>query len=144
VTDAARIDPAAWLPQTGAMVLLDEVLLRDTDRIECRATTHRRMDHPLAHRGRLPVWAGIEYAAQAIALHRALDNAVPRRPRVGFLGALRDVALLAERLDDVDAPLLISATKLFADDKGAVYGFAVRPEGRDGVLLTGRATVVQS
>jgi predicted hotdog family 3-hydroxylacyl-ACP dehydratase len=138
------IDPAAWLPQAGAMVLLDEVVFRDDARIECRATSHRRADHPLAHGGHLPVWAGIEYAAQAVALHRALGNAAPRRPRVGFLGALRDVVCAVERLDDAGDVLVIAATKLFADSTGAVYGFAVRAACREATLLSGRATVVQS
>jgi len=144
VSERARIDPAEWLPQAGAMVLLDEVQYRDEARIECRATSHRRADHPLAQGGHLPVWAGIEYAAQAVALHRALGDAAPRRPRSGFLGALRDVVCGVERLDDVGDVLVVVATRLFADGNGAVYGFAVRAERREAILLSGRATVVQS
>jgi predicted hotdog family 3-hydroxylacyl-ACP dehydratase len=90
------------------------------------------------------VWAGIEYAAQAVALHRALGDAATRRPRIGFLGALRDVVCAVERLDDVGDVLVVVATRLFADGNGAVYGFAVRAESREAILLSGRATVVQS
>lgn len=144
MSETARVDPTDWLPHAGAMVLLDEVVFRDEARIECRAGSRRLADHPLAHLGRLPVWAGIEYAAQAIALHRALDGEAGRRPRIGLLGGLRDVTCTVERLDDVAGALLVVATRLFADGTGAVYGFAVHAEGREAALLSGRATVVQS
>lgn len=140
----AGIDPAQWLPQSGAMVLIDAIVLCDGVQIACRAQSHRRAQHPLASAGRLPIWAGIEYAAQAIALHRALVDADGRRPRIGFLGALRDVVLAVDRLDDIPQALIVTASRLIADGTGAVYRFSLGAEGSDTALLAGRATVVQA
>jgi predicted hotdog family 3-hydroxylacyl-ACP dehydratase len=138
-----RIDPSAWLPQSGSMVLLDAVTRWDATQIVCRTISHRRVDHPLASDGRLPVWAGIEYAGQAMAIHRALCRIVPTRPAAGFLGGLRDVACAVERLDDIAGELTITATSLFADGAGSIYRFAVCAGRSEVPLISGRATVVQ-
>jgi predicted hotdog family 3-hydroxylacyl-ACP dehydratase len=60
------------IPHHGRMCLLDEVIEWDALRIRCRSGTHRLADHPLRSRGRLGVACGIEYAAQAMAVHGAL------------------------------------------------------------------------
>ena len=54
------------------MCLLDEVLSWDATRIRCRSNTHRTADNPLRAHGRLGAACGIEYAAQAMAVHGAL------------------------------------------------------------------------
>jgi predicted hotdog family 3-hydroxylacyl-ACP dehydratase len=126
------------------MVLIDSVEHCDDKTIECRTESHRRLDHPLAQGGVLTVWAGIEYAAQAIAIHRGMTGPSSRRRPVGFLGALRDVTRTVERLDDISQALVVHAWKLFASGSGAVYGFAVGADGKGAALLTGRATVSQS
>jgi len=58
--------------------------------IHCASLSHRNADNPLREPAGLPVWAGIEYAAQAAAVHGALVRVHPS-PRPGLLGALRDV-----------------------------------------------------
>ena len=60
------------IPHKGRMCLLDEVLSWDALRIRCRSGTHRAADNPLRAHGRLGVACGIEYAAQAMAVHGAL------------------------------------------------------------------------
>ena len=54
------------------MCLLDEVLTWDATQIRCRSATHRVPDNPLRAHGRLGAVCGIEYAAQAMAVHGAL------------------------------------------------------------------------
>jgi predicted hotdog family 3-hydroxylacyl-ACP dehydratase len=74
-----RLD-RAWIesriPHHGPMCLLDEVIGWDTERITCISGSHRSADNPLRARGRLGIACGIEYAAQAMAVHGALVAAV--------------------------------------------------------------------
>jgi predicted hotdog family 3-hydroxylacyl-ACP dehydratase len=62
----------ARIPHQGRMCLLDEVLDWNAQHIRCRTATHRALDNPLRSHGRLGTACGIEYAAQAMALHGAL------------------------------------------------------------------------
>jgi predicted hotdog family 3-hydroxylacyl-ACP dehydratase len=134
---------AGLLPQQGAMVLLDEVVSFDADGIACRATSHRDPANPLRSDDRLPIWSAVEYAAQAMAAHQSLLAPAGPRPAIGLLGALREVETRAERLDDIDSPLLIRAERLAGDGAGSIYAFIVIAEGDGRELMRGRATVVQ-
>lgn len=60
------------IPHKGRMCLLDAVVSWDATRIRCRSASHRAPDHPLRAHGRLGIACGIEYAAQAMAVHGAL------------------------------------------------------------------------
>ena len=148
------------IPHHGRMCLLDEVMEWDAQHIRCRSGTHRLPDHPLRSQGRLGVACGIEYAAQAMAVHGALvagalaswrggagarsvaKGAGKGRSEVGFLAALRDVRLHVLRLDDVQADLICEALLVAGDHGSALYEFALRSEAQPQRLLSGRATVV--
>lgn len=134
---------AALIPQSGAMVLLDQVVSHDEASIACRAHSHRNPANPLARDGALPIWAGIEYAAQAMAAHFALGTGVPGEGSIGLLGALRDVVFAVDRLDDIESPLLVTARRLSHDPAGSIYAFSLQAEDDGRELLRGRATVVQ-
>ncbi|HVE51423.1 MAG TPA: hypothetical protein VNG69_17615 [Casimicrobiaceae bacterium] len=137
-----NIDVATLLPQAGAMVLLREIVMHDAKRIECRADSHRDPHHPLAQSGMLPIFAGVEYAAQAMAAHFALCDADGEgAATIGLLGALRDVSWTVDRLDDIATSLTIVAERLASDASGSIYAFSVSTGGQ--ALLRGRATVVQ-
>lgn len=60
---------AALIPHDGAMCLLDGVLAWDRTSITCAASSHRAPGNPLAAGCRLDVVCGVEYAAQAMAVH---------------------------------------------------------------------------
>ena len=141
------------IPHKGRMCLLDEVLSWDAVRIRCRSTTHRSADNPLRLHGRLGAACGIEYAAQAMAVHGALVAAsaplastVATSDRgsigssVGYLASVRNVSLHVERLDDLKADLIAAAERLTGDGRTVLYEFSVS-SGRD-VLLSGRASIV--
>jgi predicted hotdog family 3-hydroxylacyl-ACP dehydratase len=130
---------AARIPHAGAMCLLDRVIDWDEHRIRCEARSHQDAAHPLRERGGLPVWAAIEYAAQAAAVHGALllDTS---GPRTGVLGKLADVRPGCEWLDQVASPLVIEATLRHRDRAGAVYTFEARGDGA--LLLEGRFTLM--
>lgn len=129
----------ALIPHAGAMCLLHEVSEWDAERIACTAIGHNDPDHPLRHSGMLPAHCAIEYAAQAMAVHGALMADANARPRIGFIGSVRDVKLFAERLDDIAEALEIEAVKQLADANHSLYELRVCAAGRE--LMTGRAAV---
>ncbi len=137
MTAIGKPEIAALIPHAGAMCLLDSVVHWDSTTILCLATSQCDLDHPLAESGQLDCLCGIEYAAQAMAIHGGLTSG--RRPEAGYLASVRDVVWHADRLD-LASELAVSATLLHAGAAGAVYDFALR---RDGVtVLKGRAAVV--
>lgn len=139
-TTLDRAGIAARIPHAGSMCLLDAVLNWNPETIRCRAGSHRDAANPLAAAGRLGIACGIEYAAQAMAVHGALLAASGDRPRQGYLASVRGVDCFAERLDDVVGDLDIEAGRLSGDDSNVLYRFAVRGDGR--LLLEGRAAVI--
>jgi len=132
------------IPHHGRMCLLDEVMEWDAQHIRCRSGTHRLPDHPLRSQGRLGIACGIEYAAQAMAVHGALaaGKVGKGRSEVGFLAGLRDVRLHVLRLDDIEADLICEALLVAGDHGSALYEFALWSEAPMQRLLSGRATVV--
>jgi len=128
------------IPHHGRMCLLDEVVQWDAQHIRCRSGTHRLPDHPLRSHGRLGAACGIEYAAQAMAVHGALAG--KGRSEVGFLASLRDVRLHVPRLDDIESDLICEALLVAGDQGSALYEFALTSEAEPQRLLSGRATVV--
>jgi predicted hotdog family 3-hydroxylacyl-ACP dehydratase len=135
----------AHIPHQGRMCLLDEVIAWNAHHIRCSTGTHRALDNPLRSHDRLGIASGIEYAAQAMALHGALASAAPAAnaaaaPRVGLLASVRDVRLHVLRLDDIESDLFCEVTHLAGDNFTAMYEFALRD--KDKTLLGGRASVV--
>ena len=126
------------IPHAGSMCLLDAALRWDDERVLCRARSHLRAHHPLARNGRLGVLAGVEYAAQAMALHGAL-TAHPGRPRSGYLASVRDIVCKVRYLDETTAEIEIEATRLLGDEERVMYRFVVRAAGVE--LISGRAAV---
>jgi predicted hotdog family 3-hydroxylacyl-ACP dehydratase len=132
---------AGHIPHQGSMCLLDYVEAWDRERIQCRASSHRAADNPLRAHGRLGAACGIEYAAQAMAVHGALlappDSS---SARVGYLVSVRGTQLRVPRLDDIAADLLVQALCITRSADNVLYQFSVSAAGR--LLLDGRATVV--
>jgi predicted hotdog family 3-hydroxylacyl-ACP dehydratase len=142
---------AKHIPHQGCMCLLDEVLEWDMQHIRCRSATHRALGNPLRSQDRLGIACGIEYAAQAMALHGALalqaalasgraGGAPPGRPAVGLLAGVRDVNFSVSRLDDIESDLDVEATLVAGDGITAIYEFTVRDGRRN--LCGGRATIL--
>jgi predicted hotdog family 3-hydroxylacyl-ACP dehydratase len=137
---------AAHIPHQGLMCLLDEVIEWSADRIRCRSATHRRADNALRAHGRLGIACGIEYAAQAMAVHGALraaadaqsSRAMPVSPP-GMLTSVRSLTMHVDSLDDVAGDLYASATYMNGDSSMVLYEFSVDDSSR--TLLEGRATI---
>jgi predicted hotdog family 3-hydroxylacyl-ACP dehydratase len=130
----------ARMPHAGSMCLLDGVLSWDDTRIGCTASSHRASDNPLRRDGRLHAICGVEYAAQAMALHGELARGAHARPRVGYLASLRDVECRVAYLDTVEDDLLVEAERLLYEGSRVIYRFALHSGGHE--LISGRAAVV--
>lgn len=138
---------ARRIPHQGGMCLLATVTAWDGDRIECQASSHQAGGNPLRAQDRLGAACGVEYAAQAMAVHGALvaestadSLAAGSVPRAGYLASIRSVTLHVDRLDTIAVPLRVSAERLSGDNNTVLYSFAVK--AGDTALLSGRAVVV--
>jgi len=118
-----RAEIAALIPHGPSMCLLERVLEWDARAIRCESISHRDPAHPLRENDGLPIWAGIEYAAQAAAVHGAL-LAGRRSPRTGVLASLREVRAGRRWLHDCPGELVFAATLVHSDPAGAIYRFA--------------------
>lgn len=136
----SRTDIARLIPHAGPMCLLDGVLEWDASRIRCVSRSHRDAGNPLRVDGHLPALCGVEYAAQAMAVHGGLAGGARGKPRAGYLASLRDVACRRDRLDDLDGDLIVEAEHEAGDGNRVIYRFTLRV----GVVevLSGRAAVV--
>jgi predicted hotdog family 3-hydroxylacyl-ACP dehydratase len=131
---------AKVIPHTGDMCLLDGVLECDAMHIRCISRSHRDQANPMRSGEALLALCGIEYAAQAMAIHGAWDAKYDSKPRAGYLAALRDVSCERMRLDDLADDLFIEAEKIMGDDARVIYSFNIHAGATR--VMSGRATVV--
>ena len=137
------VDKAALsrlIPHHGAMCLLDMVECWDGDSILCKTSSHRDQTNPLRRDNRLEAICGLEYAAQAMAVHVGLLEQEQGRPlTVGYLGAVKHLMLRTTRLDDVTENLTVQATRLVGEMGRFIYAFRVSADRQ--TLLDGRASI---
>lgn len=138
LADKAAI--AKVIPHTGSMCLLDGVLECDALHIRCISGSHRDLSNPLRSGDHLLALCGIEYAAQAMAVHGAWDAQFDSKPRAGYLAAVRDVTCHTERLDDLNDDLIIDAERIMGDAARVIYQFSIH--AGTAKIMSGRATVV--
>lgn len=122
------------------MCLLDGVQSWNETEIVCHASSHRLEENPLRTAASLGITNGIEYAAQAMAVHSALLARADTTPSVGFLTSVRDVQWSHARLDDIGNDLMIRAARIFGNDSYILYSFGI--QDGDTTLLSGRASVL--
>lgn len=136
-----RDELCALIPHAGFMCLLEGVIDWDEQHITCQALSHQHSDNPLRCEQGLSALQGIEYGAQAMAVHGGLlarqqgQTAPP-----GYLAALRNVALNCDWLHLIDEPLKVEAAQLLAGAGSFMYEFKLSDSRQ--VLLSGRATVM--
>ena len=138
---------AAHIPHAGSMCLLERVESWNGEQILCIATSHRSADNPLRAHGRLGAACALEYAAQAVAVHAALLRTTHSKgpgADFGLLTSARAVELAVGRLDQISGPLRITARRLHAEERSALYDFELEAgarlaSGRLSLLLAGGA-----
>lgn len=128
------------IPHSGDMSLLSGVTRWDATRIFCTASSHRNANNPLARDGKVHALTGIEFAAQAMAVHGGLTGLVGQRPRAGYLVNVRDVQTMVNCLSDFQEDLQIEAEQLVSGGNSVTYSFNIHAGARQ--LLSGRAMVV--
>jgi predicted hotdog family 3-hydroxylacyl-ACP dehydratase len=79
----------------------------------------------------------VEYAAQAMAAHGALQSSGSAQP--GMLASLRQIVLHVEQVHDIPGNLIVRADRLLARPEGSLYQFSVSGDGR--VLCEGRVAI---
>jgi predicted hotdog family 3-hydroxylacyl-ACP dehydratase len=131
---------ADLIPHAGAMCLIERVTDWSPTGIACETATHRDPANPLRSQDALPIAAGIEYAAQAMAIHGGLSGASSGKPKVGYLASIREIKFRRARLDDAAGPLTIYAEQLLSEEGRVIYEFTLAAEGT--ILLSGRAAVM--
>jgi predicted hotdog family 3-hydroxylacyl-ACP dehydratase len=136
----SRTEIATMIPHAGTMCLLDGVLNWDRASIRCVSGRHRAEDNPLRRAGRLSAICGLEFAAQAMAVHGRLSGGVSQRPQAGYLVSVRDVKCPQGRLDLLEPDLVIAAELLMGDEQRVIYQFVLDCSGNE--VLSGRAAVV--
>lgn len=133
---------AARIPHQGQMCLLSRVVAASPGGVTCLAVSHLATDNPMRLDGQLGAACGIEYAAQAMALHGALMAELRgvERSKMGFLVSVRAVSMHVSRLDDVAGELSVSVQCEADNGDHCVYGFNLSAAG--GPVLDGRAMVM--
>ncbi len=137
-----KIEIAATIPHAGSMCLLDGVIRWDSNSIRCISGTHKDASNPLRSGGRLATVCGVEYAAQAMAVHGRLIGSVEQPLQLGYLASLRNLDWRCEYLDHLSGDLIIAAMMVISDNQSVIYQFDLRCEADE--VLSGRATIVWS
>jgi len=136
----SKTDLCRLIPHQGNMCLLDTVEQWDETSITCKTVSHSDATNPLRRDNQLESICGLEYAAQAMAVHVGLlQQGKERRLAVGYLGAVKNLMLRATRLDDVKGDLTVQATRLVGEVGSFIYAFRVSAERQE--LLDGRASI---
>jgi predicted hotdog family 3-hydroxylacyl-ACP dehydratase len=137
----SKADLCRLIPHQGTMCLLDTVEQWDETSIICKTASHNDAANPLRRDNQLEAICGLEYAAQAMAVHVGLleDEGRKQKMAAGYLGAVKNLTLRASRLDNVKEDLTIHATRLVRQGGSFIYTFRVSAERQE--LLDGRASI---
>ena len=124
------------LPHSGSMCLVEHVVAHDDQHIACASSSHRAHENPLRTVNGLAAVHGVEYGAQAMALHGLLCG---KTGSVCAVVSARDVEFHVVWLDKIAQPLRIAATVVAESGIAATYRFSVQTNYR--LLVSGRLTV---
>jgi len=136
----SKLELSKFLPHGKDMCLLSSVEYWDASSITCLTSTHRDQDNPLRQHGRLGMISGLEYAAQAMAVHVGLTtNISEHNASVGYLGAVRDLQVHSRTFQEFAEDLTIEANILLEQSMSFIYTFSIK--ARKTTLLQGRASI---
>jgi predicted hotdog family 3-hydroxylacyl-ACP dehydratase len=135
-----RTQIAALIPHGDSMCLLDEVIAWDENQIHCRSHHFASTANPLFEKDQLDTVLLLEYGAQAAAVHAGLLQSRLGENRPAYIGAVKDVELLAVIADNSLA-LDLHAQCLLSSHQGAIYELVAQQAGS--TLLRGRLILTQ-
>ncbi|WP_041524079.1 hypothetical protein [Gilvimarinus agarilyticus] len=132
-------DIADLIPHQAPMVLLDSITHWDDGYILCRALSHTREDNPLRDDGKLSIFAGVEYAAQAMAAHASLRN-TGKPARRGVIATASKLSSACQWLDEYSEPLLVRVQLLASNANSSLCQFEITCGANE--LLRGQLTAL--
>ena len=124
------------LPHSGNMCLLNRIIAANEQSLTAEAISHLDASNPLIVNGRISAINGVEYAAQAMAIHGSLRSG---KSHAGYIATVRNIELNQEFLPQKQGVLLIQVEQLMNDDNGFSYQFQIHCQ--DQLILSGRITV---
>ena len=132
---------ADLIPHQAPMVLLDSIIRWDDGYILCRALSHVQADNPLRDAGELSVFAGVEYAAQAMAAHASLRTDGQPAQR-GMIATASRLTPACQWLDEYPAPLSVRVELLASNTTSSMCQFQITSGTSQ--LLSGQLTALSS
>ncbi len=135
-----KSDIAALIPHGDAMCVVDRVLNWDDKTLVAETEAHLQPEHPLYETHGSSVLL-VEYAAQAAAVHAALNHAGLGAQRPAYLGAMKNIKMHVPKLSEDLGVLTMNVTCVLSDNNGAIYELNV-VAGQHHVI-EGRLVLVQ-
>ena len=125
------------VPHTRTMSLLERVIYRDANRIDCLMTIS--VQDPFTNEyGNVPAYVGIEYMSQGVAAHSSLNKTdKTERGKIGVLLGSRKVELFVQEFFQKQE-LLISANLVLERDGFGVFDCDIRNADDGELLVRGR------
>ena len=119
------------------MILLEKVIYRDAERIDCLMTIS--VQDPFTNEyGNVPAYVGIEYMSQGVAAHSSLNKTdKTERGKIGVLLGSRKVELFVQEFFQKQE-LLISANLVLERDGFGVFDCDIRNADDGELLVRGR------
>ncbi len=122
------------------MCLLHEVIHSNDTSLTAIATSHLDADNPLRVNGTIASINGVEYAAQAMAVHGSLLSDTAQS---GYIATIRNIEIKTPFLSDNMSPtteaLIIKVEQLMSNENGFTYQFDITCEQES--LISGKITV---
>lgn len=133
---------SALIPHSGKMILLEKVVYRDAERIDCLLTISAQ--DPFAdEEGNVPAYIGLEYMSQGVAAHGSLDKVdEAERGKIGFFVGSRKVEIFVQEFY-LQQELLISANLVREQEGFGVFDCTVRNADDGEMLMSGRLNFFQ-
>jgi len=117
-------DAGRFLPHSGRMALLDEVVACDDESTTCSVVI--RADSIFACDGQVGPWVGLEYMAQTVAAHGGLVLRRNGQPvRIGFLLACRSINLESGPFH-VGQTLHVTASPIWGDERLLKFSCSIK------------------
>ena len=125
------------VPHTRTMALLERVIYRDANRIDCLMKISAQ-DPFINEYGNVPAYVGIEYMSQGVAAHSSLNKTdKTERGKIGvLLGSIKVELFVQEFFQKQE--LLISANFLMERDGFGVFDCDIRNVDDGELLVRGR------
>lgn len=129
-------DIAKLIPHTGNMCLLEKIINWNETTLKAQTYTHLKLDNPLRTNDKLKSIHGIEYAAQAMAVHGAL---LDKKCQNGYIGSIRNVVVNEAYLPTRKSPLDIHVQALMRSKQGFIYNFSLQCTNQ--LIISGKITI---